>query len=368
MAKRDYYEVLGVDRNASGADIKKAYRKKAIEFHPDRNPDNKQAEDQFKEAAEAYEVLSNEEKRPLYDRFGHQGVSGNAGQGFHDVNDIFSSFGSIFEDFFGFSGGGGGGGRTRARRGADLRYDLEIDFEDAVFGVEKEIEFEKEATCQPCSGSGVGPGAKKSTCTTCGGHGQVRRTQGFFSVATTCPSCRGEGYSVSEHCKPCRGRGVVAEKKTVSVKIPAGVDSGIRLRISGEGQSGQSGGPGGDLYVFLTVAPNHRYEREGVDIVIKQPIGMAQAALGCRLKLETLEGHREVQVAPGTQHGNRLTLAGEGVPRLKGVGRGDLYIEFQVLVPKKLNHEQKELLQRFAEITQEDIAGGKSGIFGFFRD
>ena len=364
MSKRDFYEVLGVERSASAAEIKKAYRQKAIQFHPDRNPDNPEAEAKFKEAAEAYEVLSNAEKRPLYDRFGHQGVNGQAGgQGFHDVNDIFSSFGSIFEDFFGFSGGGGG--RQRARRGSDLRYDLEIEFEDAVFGLEKEIEFEKEAVCKACDGSGAAPGAKKVTCKTCAGHGQVRRTQGFFSVATTCPTCNGEGYTVSQHCKKCSGRGVVAEKKTVSVKIPGGVDSGIRLRVSGEGQAGENGGPSGDLYVFLEVKPNDRYEREGVDIVLKQPIGMAQAALGCKLKIETLEGEREVQVSPGTQHGNRLSIAGEGFPRLKGVGRGDLYIELQVKVPKKLNHEQKELLQRFAEISQEE-AGGKSGIFSFF--
>lgn len=359
MSKRDYYEVLEISRDATPEAIKKAYRKQALRFHPDKNPDDKVAEEKFKEAAEAYEVLSNQEKRGLYDRFGHAGVSGG-GAGFSDVSDIFSSFGSIFEDFFGFSGGGG---RGRARRGADLRYNLQLEFEDAVFGVEREIEFDRETQCTPCNGSGAAPGSNPVPCNTCGGHGQVRRTQGFFSVATVCPTCRGEGTTIKDPCKSCRGSGRVMEKKTVSVKIPAGVDDGVRLRVTGEGQAGGDGGSPGDLYVFLEIMPSDKFIRDGNDIILEQPIGMAQAALGCTLKVSTLEEDKEITIPPGSQWGHRVVLAGLGVPRLKGVGRGDLIVELRVTVPKKLSSEQKELLKKFAEISNETVGSGKSGLF-----
>lgn len=362
MSKRDYYEVLEVTKDASADTIKKAYRKMALKYHPDKNPGDATAEDKFKEAAEAYDVLSNQEKRSMYDRFGHAGVSGQGGQGFSDVGDIFSSFGSIFEDFFGFSGGGGGG-RGRARRGADLRYDLVLDFEDSIFGLEKEIEFDREANCTLCHGTGAAPGSKPVTCETCGGHGQVRRTQGFFSVQTVCPTCHGEGTMIKDPCKACKGQGKVLEKKTVSVKIPGGVDDGVRLRVSGEGQAGSGGGPAGDLYVFLEIKPSERFSRDGQDIILSQPVGMAQAALGCTIKIQTLDGDKEITVPPGSQWGHRVTIPGLGVPRLRGSGRGDLLVELQVVVPKKLSAEQKDLLKKFAEISNETVNSGKSGFF-----
>ena len=359
MQKRDYYEVLGVSKGAGASEIKKAYRQLALKYHPDKNPGDQRSEELFKEAAEAYDVLSDDERRQLYDRFGHAGVSGQGGSGFTDINDIFSSFGSIFEDFFGFSTSGRGG----ARRGPDLRYNLRLDFEDAVFGVEKEIEFEKEARCGACSGSGCAPGSSPETCSTCGGHGQVRRNQGFFSVATACPTCHGEGTIIKNPCKTCRGRATVSEKKTVSVKIPPGVDSGVRLRVSGEGGSGTGGGPSGDLYVFLEVREDERFIRDGDDLIMQQPLGIAQAALGCKIQVKTLDGAEEIQIPPGSQFGNRITIPQKGVPRLRGGGRGDLYVELQVIVPKKLSGEQKQLLKKFAEISNEEVDSGKSGLF-----
>lgn len=357
--KRDYYEVLGVAKSAGGDEIKKAYRQKALEFHPDRNPDNPEAEEKFKEASEAYEVLSDEQKRHTYDRFGHQGLSGQGFQGFHDVNDIFSSFGSIFEDFFGFSGGGG-----RARRGSDLRYDLEIEFEDAVFGVEKEVKYDRAAICTSCEGSGAETPNDIKSCTTCGGVGQVRRSQGFFSMTTTCPTCRGTGSMITKACKACKGQGHVAEKKSVKVKIPAGVDTGVRLRVAGEGEAGDLGGSYGDLYVMIHVKDSDRFERDGNDIILKQPIGMAQAALGCKMKLQTLEDESEIEVSPGTQHGDTFTVKGAGVPSLRGVGRGDLIVEYHVIVPKKMNKDQREQLEKFAELMGDDVAGHENS--GFF--
>lgn len=359
MSKRDYYEVLSVDRSSGGDVIKKAYRKLALQYHPDKNPDDPSAEAKFKEAAEAYDVLSDPGKRQTYDRFGHEGLSG--GGGFSDVNDIFSSFGSIFEDFFGFGSSGSRG--SRVRKGADLRYDLVLEFEDAVFGIEKEIEYEREVPCSPCRGTGAADGATPITCQTCGGHGQVRRTQGFFSVATTCPSCRGGGQVIKDKCKTCSGSGADREKKTVSVKIPAGVDRGVRLRVAGEGQAGSSGGPAGDLYVFLDVKDSDVFERVESEIVMRQPIGIAQASLGCQIKVKTLDGEREITVPPGSQYGHQIKISGLGVPRLRGHGRGDLIVELQVVVPQKLTAEQKRLLQKFAETNSEDIHNSKSGLF-----
>ncbi|MFW7380319.1 MAG: molecular chaperone DnaJ [Oligoflexus sp.] len=364
MAKRDYYEVLGVSRGASLQDIKKAYRQQALKYHPDRNQDNPEAEEKFKESSEAYEVLSNDDKRKIYDAYGHAGLSGQGFEGFSDVNDIFSSFGSIFEDFFGFSSAGGGRGGRRPRRGADLRYDLVLEFEEAAFGVEKTIEFDRESVCKSCHGDRAEPGGKK-TCPTCGGAGQVRRSQGFFSVATTCPTCHGEGEIISNPCKACKGKGKVLEKKKVSVKIPAGVDQGVRLRVSGEGQGGAFGGPDGDLFVFLQVKESHYFDRDGNDLIYMQPLSMAQAALGCQVEVPTLEGESQlVDVPAGVQHGHRVTIAGQGIPRLRGVGRGDLYVEIQIKIPTKLNKEQRELLEKFAEISGERVSQAQNA--GFF--
>lgn len=358
MEKRDYYEVLGVTRGSSAQDIKKAYRQQAMKYHPDRNPDNRDAEEKFKEASEAYEVLADDEKRKVYDAYGHAGLSG---QGFSDVGDIFSSFGSIFEDFFGFSGGAGGRG-SRARKGADMRYDLVLEFEEAAFGVEKNIEYQRDVICKSCDGTRAEPGGKKS-CATCGGAGQVRRTQGFFSVATSCPACQGEGETIVSPCKPCKGRGKTSESKQVSVKIPAGVDQGVRLRVTGEGQGGSRGGPNGDLFVFLQVKESPHFERDGSDIIFAHEVSMTQAALGCTLKVPTLGGQSiDVNIPAGVQHGHRLTVAGEGIPRLRGVGRGDLYVELGVKIPTKLSKDQRELLVQLAELSGEN-ANKESGFF-----
>jgi len=359
MEKQDYYEVLGVSRDAGEPAIKAAYRKMALKYHPDRNQEAG-AEDKFKVCSEAYEVLSDPEKRRVYDQFGHAGLSGQGFSGFNDVNDIFSNFGSIFEDFFGFSSTGG---RRRARRGADLRYDLKLTFREAVFGVEKEIEFSREAQCKTCHGTKAKPGTSKKPCTGCGGAGQVRRSQGFFSIAVACPQCGGEGAMVVEHCTACHGKGSIAEKRKVSVRIPAGVDQGVRLRVGGEGQIGTEGGQAGDLYVFLDIEESKEFERDGFDLIHRRVLGIAQAALGCTLKVPTLEGEREIEVPAGTQYGQRMVLSGDGVPRLKGTGRGDLHIEFAVHVPTKLSKDQRDLLQKYAAVAKEDIAHASGGFF-----
>ncbi|MEY4631420.1 MAG: molecular chaperone DnaJ [Pseudomonadota bacterium] len=358
--KRDYYEVLGLEKGAADSEIKSAYRKAAMKYHPDRNPDNAEAEALFKEASEAYEVLSNPEKRATYDRFGHQGLGGGAG--FQDVNDIFQSFGSIFEEFFGFGGGFGGGGRTRARRGADLRFDLALDFEEAVFGVEKEIEFDRVAACGKCSGSGAKPGTSKTRCRTCQGMGQIRRTQGFFSVATPCPTCAGEGETIDQPCPACKGRGRQKETRKLSVKVPGGVDTGLRLRVSQEGESGANGGPAGDLYVVLHVKESDRFVRDGNDLILTQQIPMVQAALGTKLKVKGVDSEHNIDIPAGTQYGHRITIPGAGVPSLKGVGRGDLHVEIAVVVPRKMTREQREVLQKFAELSGDD-AQGQGGFF-----
>lgn len=365
--KRDYYDILGLQKGASDSEVKSAYRKAALKYHPDRNPGDQEAESAFKEASEAYEVLSNPEKRATYDRFGHQGLGGGAG--FHDVNDIFQSFGSIFEEFFGFGGGfGGAGGRSRARRGADLRYDLALEFDEAVFGVEKEIEFERVADCSTCSGSGAKPGTAKKTCKTCQGMGQVRRTQGFFSVATPCPACAGEGETIDHPCTTCKGRGRRKVKRKVTVKVPGGVDTGLRLRITQEGEAGANGGPAGDLYVVLHVKDSDRFVRDGNDLILSHKISMIQAALGTKIKVTGIDSDHDLEIPAGTQFGHRITIPGAGVPSLKGVGRGDLHVEFAVVIPRKLSKEQKDLLKKFAEVSGEDLTASSSGFFQRFFD
>ncbi|MDB2447127.1 molecular chaperone DnaJ [bacterium] len=362
MSKRDYYEVLGVDKSASASELKGAYRKMALKHHPDRNPGDQEAENKFKEASEAYEVLSDESKKQMYDRHGHAGMSG---QGFGDASDVFSSFGSIFEDFFGFSGGGQG--QSRARRGADLRYDLEVSFEDAVFGTETEIEFNRHVSCHGCNGSGAKSKSDIQTCGTCGGVGQVRRSQGFFTVAQTCPKCEGVGQEIKKKCGTCHGDKVIAEKKTLSVKIPAGIETGLRLRVGGEGEQGDNGGPAGDLYVFLSVTESDKFVRDGNDVILYLPVGMAQAALGTEVEIETLEGMKRIKIPAGSQFGHRITLPAQGVPFLRGMGRGDFIVDLDVRVPKKLNKEQKDLLEKFASTLGEDTKGS-GGFFGKMFD
>jgi molecular chaperone DnaJ len=352
MAKRDYYEVLGVGKTAGAQEIKGAYRKMAQKFHPDRNPGDAGAEESFKEAAEAYAVLSDADKRARYDRFGHQGVGGVGAGGFDPT--IFADFSDILGDFFGFGAGGGrrGGGPPGMARGADLRYDLTLSFEEAAFGTGTTLRIPRLETCGKCSGSGSANGAAPSVCAACGGRGQVRFTQGFFTVARTCPQCQGEGRVVTDPCSECRGEGRVEKERSIEVKIPAGVDTGARLRLSGEGEHGRHGGPPGDLYVVLQVRPHQRFRRDGATVLSRTAISYPQAVLGTSIEVETLRGNAPLEVPPGTSHGRDFRLRGQGIDRLDGSGRGDHVVTVQVEIPnpKELSDEEVQLLRRLAEI------------------
>jgi molecular chaperone DnaJ len=353
--KRDYYEVLGVLRSASVEEVKKAYRKAALKYHPDKNPGDPEAEERFKEAAEAYSVLSDSERRGRYDRFGHQGVSGFQGGGFDSAQ--FADFADILGDLFGFGDIFGGGGRrrtTRPMRGSDLRYDLAIDFEDAVFGTEASLEIPRAVTCQSCSGSGAKPGTSPVSCTGCGGAGQIRFTQGFFAVARTCPQCGGAGKVIKERCTDCGGAGRIREQKTIQVKIPAGVDEGSRLRVAGEGESGANGGPAGDLFVFLSVRDHDRFARRDYDIHSEQSISFTQAALGTEIETATVHGAETLRIPPGTQPEQVFRLRGKGVPYLNGNGRGDHHVHVSVRVPTTLTDEQRALMEKLAELEGEE--------------
>jgi molecular chaperone DnaJ len=342
---RDYYEVLGVPRNASDQEIKSAYRKLALQFHPDRNPGDRGAEERFKEAAEAYGVLGDAEKRRRYDAFGHAGLGGGA-PGFDPT--IFADFSDILGDFFGF---GDVFGRRRAgpRRGADLRYNLEISFEEAAFGTEAQLRIPRSEGCEACSGSGAAPGTKPTTCPTCRGTGQVTFQQGFFSVARACGQCRGTGRIVAEPCKTCRGEGAVPSEKTLQVKIPPGVDSDSQLRIGGEGERGTQGGPAGDLYVVLRVQEHPFFKRDGASLFCEMPVSVPQAAIGSTLEVPTLGGGTtKVHLPEGTQSGTVLRVRGQGVAPLGGRGRGDLHVLVRVVVPKHLTAEQRKLFEQLA--------------------
>jgi molecular chaperone DnaJ len=349
MNKRDYYEVLGVDRRASGEEIKKTYRKLALKYHPDRNPGDQEAEEKFKEAAEAYEVLRDAEKRNIYDQFGHEGLQGTGFTGFGGFDDIFSAFGDIFEDFFGF-GNRRRGQRTTARPGADLLYDMRIDFAEAIFGTEKEIEIPTSEACEPCGATGREPGTEEQVCPLCQGQGQILQSQGFFRISTTCHRCGGQGRILTNPCPNCNGSGQQKVTTKVLVKVPAGVDTGTRLRIPDRGESGYRGGPPGDLYVRLHVEPHEFFERDGNVLYCQIPVSMVQAAIGDTIEIQTLDGSRSVKIHPGTQSGEIIRLKGDGVPNLRGYGRGDLLIDIQVKTPVKLNKRQEELLREFAEI------------------
>jgi len=346
MAKRDYYEVLGVAREASQQDIKSAYRKIAVRDHPDRNPGDKEAEDRFKEAAEAYAVLSDADKRARYDRFGHQGVGGAGAAGFDPT--IFADFSDILGDLFGF-GRRGGGGSAGMTRGADLRYDLTLDFEEAAFGVETSLRVPRLETCETCKGAGSASGST-STCQACGGRGQIRVSQGFFTMARTCPQCQGEGRIITDPCKECRGEGRVERERTLSVKIPAGVDTGARMRLSGEGEHGRRGGPPGDLYVILQVRPHKRFKRDGATVFSRVALTYPQLALGASIEVETLRGKSDLEVPPGTQSGRDFRLRGQGIDRLDGAGRGDhvVTVEVEIPHPRDLSDEEQQLLRRLA--------------------
>jgi molecular chaperone DnaJ len=365
-AKRDYYEVLGLARNASEQEVKSAYRKLALKHHPDRNPGDPRAEELFKEAAEAYGVLGDPDKRRRYDAFGHAGVSGTGGVGFDPT--IFADFSDILGDFFGF--GDLFGRRRGPRRGADLRYNLEISFEEAAFGAETQIRIPRAETCEECSGSGAAPGTEPSTCPTCRGAGQVTFQQGFFSVARTCSQCRGTGRIVTERCRTCGGEGHVTNERTLQIKVPAGVDNGSQLRITGEGEAGSLGGPPGDLYVVLRVQPHALFKRDGTHLFCEVPISVPQAALGATLEIPTLErGKTKLHVPEGTQPGTILRVRGEGVPRLGGRGRGDLHVLVRVAIPTHLDAEQRQLMEKLAEtLPVPDIEDKEKSLFERMKD
>ena len=363
--KRDYYEVLGIPRGAGVDEIKKAYRKLAVKYHPDKNPGDAEAEERFKEAAEAYGVLSDDEKRARYDRYGHQGMSGMGG---FDPNQ-FADFGDILGDLFGFGDFFGSRGRrgSRPARGNDLRYDLRLEFMDAVFGKEISLDVPRNITCKTCSGSGAKGGTQPITCTGCGGRGQIRYSQGFFAVARTCPQCNGTGKMIKDPCADCGGAGRVREEKKISVKIPAGVDDGSRLRVAGEGESGFNGGPAGDLYVFIGVADHPKFQRRDYDIHSEQSISFTQAALGGEAKVETIDGHEMLKVPSGTQPTQVFRLRGKGVPFLDGSGRGDHYVHVVVRIPTSLNDEQRSLLEQLAAMEGEEPPHEK-GVFDKVKD
>jgi molecular chaperone DnaJ len=355
MAKRDYYEVLGVGKTASQQEIKSAYRKIAVRDHPDKNPGDKEAEERFKEAAEAYAVLSDADKRGRYDRFGHQGVSGTGAGGFDPT--IFADFSDILGDIFGFGGGGFGGAGRRGggsgmTRGADLRYDLTLTFEEAAFGTETALRIPRLETCAKCTGSGSANGAPPAVCSACGGRGQVRFTQGFFTVARTCPQCQGEGRVISDPCTECHGEGRVERERSITVKIPAGVDTGARLRLSGEGEHGRRGGPAGDLYVVLQVRPHKSFRRDGSTVLSRMTINYPQAVLGTTVEVDTIHGTTPLDIPAGTATGRDFRLRGQGIDRLDGSGRGDHVVTIEVGVPhpRDLSAEETQLLRRLAEI------------------
>ncbi len=352
MTKRDYYEILGVTRTASDADIKRAYRALAVQHHPDKNPDDPHAEEKFKEAAEAYAVLSDTKKRAAYDQFGHQGVGGGGfgfDPGFSNIEDLFEVFG--FGDVF-----GGRGRRTTVQRGSDLRYDLEIKLEDAATGRDEKLRIPRLETCLECAGSGAEAGTQPETCVTCGGSGQTRYQQGFFSVMRTCPNCSGKGRIIKTPCSACRGQGRVENEKAIEIRIPAGVETGSRLRVSGEGEAGVNGGPSGDLFIVIHVAEHERFERQGSNLYTAVPVSFAQAALGSDIRVKTLDDEQDLKIPAGTQTGTVFRLKGHGMPDLGGSGRGDLFVAVTLVTPKTLTREQRRLLEELAQIETHDFA------------
>jgi molecular chaperone DnaJ len=353
MAKRDYYQVLDVPRTAGEADIKKAYRRLAMKYHPDRNPGDHEAEGKFKEAKEAYEILSDAQKRAAYDQFGHAGVDGMRGGGGAGF-DPRDAFGDIFGDVFGDIFGGGRRGRSQVYRGADLRYELELDLEQAVFGDTTSIEFTTLTECGECKGSGSAKGSKPVSCETCRGAGQVRMQQGFFTVQQTCPRCNGRGQVVSDPCGSCRGQGRVRKQKTLSVKVPAGVDTGDRIRLSGEGEAGRNGGPTGDLYVEVRVREHPIFERDGSHLSCEVPVSFARAALGGSVEVPTLDGTATIKVPPETQSGRVFRLREKGIKPVRGGATGDLFCRVVVETPVNLTRDQKDLLQQFEASLQKD--------------
>jgi len=349
MSKRDYYEVLSVSRTANDSEIKTAYRKLAVQYHPDKNPGDAEAEEKFKECAEAYAVLSDPQKRAAYDRFGHTGGSAGFDPGFSNMEDIFDMFG--FGDIF----GGRGRARSTVQRGSDLRYDIEITLEEAAEGKEETIEIPRLETCGECSGSGAEEGSSPVTCTGCGGSGQTRYQQGFFSVMRTCPTCAGRGQIIQNPCKNCRGEGRIEKEKKIELKIPAGVETGSRLRVSGEGEAGPGGGPSGDLFVIIHVKEHEIFERQGANLYSAVPVTFATAALGGEVKVKTLTGEEDLKIPAGTQTGTVFRIRSQGMPALGGRGKGDLFVAATLITPKNLTKDQRKLFEKLSEIEDTDF-------------
>lgn len=364
MAKRDYYETLGISKGADATEIKKAFRRKAKELHPDRNADNPNAEAQFKEANEAYDVLKDAEKKAAYDRYGHAAFEGGMGGGGQrgGQGDFASAFSDVFDDLFGdMMGGRGGGGRSRAQRGNDLRYNLRIKLEDAFAGMQKTITVPTAVGCGSCNGTGAEGGSEPQTCPTCSGMGKVRAQQGFFTVERTCPTCNGMGQTIKNPCNTCHGHGRVEKEKSLSVNIPAGVETGTRIRLAGEGEAGMRGGPTGDLYIFIEVADHALFEREGNNLFCRVPVSIASAALGGEIEVPTIDGGRSrVKIPEGSQSGRQMRLRSKGMPGLRGAARGDMFIELNVETPVKLTARQKEILKEFDTLSAENNPQGSN--------
>ncbi len=359
MSQRDYYQVLDVSKDATESELKKAYRQLAMKYHPDKNPGDHTAEEKFKEAAEAYEVLKDSEKRQIYNQFGHEGLKGRGFNGFQGFDDIFSSFGDVFQDFF------GGAGTRQEQTGADLRLDVTISFCEAAFGTEKNVSVTKHGICNPCHGSGAKKGTSPKTCSTCRGSGQVVRTQGFFNMASTCPACRGQGQVIEQPCNSCHGQGSVPEKKSIKATVPAGVDDGSRLRLRGEGEAGPPGIQSGDLYIFIHVAPDEIFQRQEYDVYCRLNLSFSQAALGADIEVPLLNDETKIiKIKSGTQSGEMIRITGAGIPHVRGNGRGDQIIQMMVETPKKLNKRQKEIFQELSEIEGKSI---KETLKGFFQ-
>ena len=367
--KMDYYEVLGVERTADDGELKVAYRKLAMQFHPDKNPNNPEAEERFKTCSEAYQVLTDPDKRAAYDRYGHAGVSGagagGAGNPFQGQGDLGDIFGDLFGEMFNM---GGQRRASRAQRGRDLKFDMHLEFEEAVFGKEQEIKIRRAEVCDDCTGTGSEKGKQPEICQQCGGRGQVRSQQGFFSVARTCPVCSGTGSIVRNPCKTCHGEARIQREHKITVKVPAGVEDNTRIRYSGEGDAGKFGGPAGDFYVVLDVKAHKFFERDGDDLHCVIPVSFPQAALGTELEVETLEGQETLKIPEGTQSGREFKLRGKGVPHLNQHGKGDLVVEVRVQTPSKLNKQQKELLRQLSETMAVENAPTSRGLFSKVKE
>ncbi|MCP5052148.1 MAG: molecular chaperone DnaJ [bacterium] len=366
MAKRDYYEVLGVERNAGTAEIKKEYRKLAMQYHPDRNQGNPEAEEKFKEASEAYAVLGDDEKRRIYDQFGFDGLKAG-GRGFSDfsfsTDSVFSDFEDILGNLFGFGGGGRSGRGSGARRGRDIGMEVNITLEEAYKGVEKELEVERSINCDICDGNGSEPGRPLETCNQCGGAGKVRRSQGFFSIASACPVCQGQGKIIRYPCKKCDAKGRIAESRTIKVTIPAGVDNGNRLRVTGEGEGGSSGGRSGDLYVILVIEEDDHFRREGNDLIYELDITFAQAALGDDIKVKTFTGTEKIKIHPESQNRKIVRLRGKGFKNVNGWGKGDLMVILNVVTPTRLSKKEKELFRKLRDIEKDKTGDEQQTVF-----